>query len=151
MGAPHIMGFNHAAIGYNTVEEMFDAFSTSAHSQILAFFDFVRGPGGSSRRLEALKQRDFAAFAALYNGPGQAARYAGLLKDAVDALRAMRDVARGRASPHLVVPSFRCRSGGGRDRSGETAHKSIFVGVQNAGDGAMNLSARQLVRPLAIA
>lgn len=90
MGVPQIMGFNHSAIGYGTVEEMFDAFSTSAHSQILGFFDFVRGPSGSSRRLEALQQRDFAAFAALYNGPGQAARYAGLLKDAVDAFRAMR-------------------------------------------------------------
>jgi hypothetical protein len=90
MGAPQIMGFNHAAIGYSAVEEMFDAFSTSAHSQILGFFDFVRGPSGGSQRLAALQQRDFATFAALYNGPGQAARYASLLKDAVDAYRAMR-------------------------------------------------------------
>jgi hypothetical protein len=89
MGAAQIMGFNHAVIGYGTVEEMFDAFAASSHSQLLGFFDFVCGPGGSSRRLDALQQCDFAAFAALYNGPGQAARYAGLLNEGVDAFQRM--------------------------------------------------------------
>ena len=90
MGAPQIMGFNYGTIGYATVEEMFDAFATSERCQIIGFFDFVRGPGDSSPRLRALQQRDFLTFAALYNGPAQSARYAGLLEDALAAYRALR-------------------------------------------------------------
>jgi hypothetical protein len=90
MGAPQIMGFNHGTIGYATVEEMFDAFATSERCQIIGFFDFVRGPSDNSPRLRALQQRNFLTFAALYNGPAQSARYAGLLEDALTAYRALR-------------------------------------------------------------
>ncbi len=42
MGAPQIMGFNHQLIGYPSAQAMFEAFSTSAHAQIIALFDFVK-------------------------------------------------------------------------------------------------------------
>src|SRR6185437_10137837 len=34
MGAPQIMGFNYGAIGYGSVQEMFDAFSRSERAQL---------------------------------------------------------------------------------------------------------------------
>ena len=78
MGAPQIMGFNYAAVGYQSVQEMFAAFSgnpSGAREQILALFDFIKGPGDSSPMLTALQAKDFVAFAQGYNGPGNATMY----------------------------------------------------------------------------
>lgn len=79
MGGPQIMGFNHHALGFESVHQMFDAFNSSEENQIIGFFDFVRGPGTDVRRITALKRRDFETFASLYNGPGQAATYASII------------------------------------------------------------------------
>jgi hypothetical protein len=79
MGAPQIMGFNHAVIGYPGVDEMFDAFSNSAALQVVGFFDFIRSNGAL---LEALQQERLVDFAAGYNGSGQAEFYAGLIAGA---------------------------------------------------------------------
>ena len=75
MGAAQIMGFNSAKVGYDSVDEMFNSFQAGLRQQLLGFFDFVKGPGSSSRMLQALQRRTFAEFATLYNGPGQAAEY----------------------------------------------------------------------------
>ncbi|HLZ70564.1 MAG TPA: N-acetylmuramidase domain-containing protein [Dehalococcoidia bacterium] len=90
MGAPQIMGFNHAAIGYASVQAMFDAFSCSAQAQLIGFFDFVRGASADSPRLLALQRQDFHAFAALYNGSGQAATYAGMMENVFNAFQRLR-------------------------------------------------------------
>ena len=87
MGAPQIMGFNHASIGYPTAHAMFEAFSTSAHAQIIALFDFVVADPG---RLNALRNGDFATFASSYNGPGQASLYATLIQDGVNTFNRLR-------------------------------------------------------------
>jgi hypothetical protein len=87
MGAPQIMGFNYATLGYGSVEEMFEAFSTSERQQILGFFDFVCGPAANPQALIALQEQDFETFAALYNGPAQAARYGSLLAEAFEAFQ----------------------------------------------------------------
>jgi uncharacterized protein YraI len=79
MGAPQIMGFNYSAIGYESVHQMFDAFSASERNQILGFFDFVKGSSSSSPGVRALQEQDFNTFAALYNGSGQAAVYGSLI------------------------------------------------------------------------
>jgi uncharacterized protein YraI len=79
MGGPQIMGFNYAVIGFESVQGMFDAFSTSEANQIKGFFDFVNGPVTDTRRLVALQRLDFETFASLYNGPGQAATYAAII------------------------------------------------------------------------
>jgi len=93
MGAPQIMGFNYATCGYESVHEMFAAFAASERNQIIGFFDFVQGPGNTSRTIVALQQQDFNAFAARYNGPGQAAKYGGLIRTTYDAFQQMRAAA----------------------------------------------------------
>lgn len=75
MGAPQIMGFNYRAIGYESVQSMFQRFSASAHAHILGVFDFVKGPGSTSAALQALQRRDFLTFASIYNGPARASSY----------------------------------------------------------------------------
>ena len=75
MGLPQIMGFNYAAIGYDSVGEMFDNFSNDVRFHILGLFDFIRGAGNTSLMLQALQTQDFEKFASRYNGPGQAAKY----------------------------------------------------------------------------
>jgi hypothetical protein len=87
MGAPQIMGFNHARAGYPSAEAMFTAFAGSAHAQIIGFFDFVNGDSG---RLEALRRSDYMAFATSYNGSGQAPLYAALIQDAVQTFARLR-------------------------------------------------------------
>ena len=70
MGAPQIMGFNFEQIGYQSVVEMFDAFSTSIQGQIEGLFDFF-----SVAMVRHLRDLAFEDFAASYNGSGQKAVY----------------------------------------------------------------------------
>lgn len=90
MGAPQIMGFNHARIGYESVKEMFDAFQHSVRFQTIALFDFIQGPGTTSPMVVALQRKRFADFAMHYNGPGQAARYGDLIEGHVEAFNLLR-------------------------------------------------------------
>lgn len=90
MGAPQIMGFNYAALGYESVQEMFEAFSASERNQILGFFDFIKGSLANSRPIQALQQQDFNTFAAFYNGPGQAALYGGLIESRIQLFHSLR-------------------------------------------------------------
>jgi hypothetical protein len=86
MGGAQIMGFNYKMLAYPSVQAMFQACSTSDRAQIVGFFDFIKGPSAAtSKRVAALQTKDYAAFAALYNGPGQAQRYGGLIKMVYDA------------------------------------------------------------------
>lgn len=71
-GGPQIMGFNHAIVGHDSAAQMFRAFARSERWQVLAFFDFC----AAKDILPALKAHDWAAFASLYNGAGNAAAYA---------------------------------------------------------------------------
>lgn len=87
MGAPQIMGFNHENVGYPSAQAMFEAFSTSAHAQIIGLFDFVKVDPG---RLNALRIGDYTAFASSYNGPGQAAHYAALIQEGVNTFNRLR-------------------------------------------------------------
>ncbi|HEX4949999.1 MAG TPA: N-acetylmuramidase domain-containing protein [Blastocatellia bacterium] len=80
MGLPQIMGTNAKLIGYESAGEMFASFSKDERHQVLGLFDFIQGPETVSRRVIALQNQDFVAFAEQYNGPGQAAMYGGLLR-----------------------------------------------------------------------
>jgi hypothetical protein len=65
-GLGQIMGFNHKRAGYNTVADMVDAFRMGEYYQVrgmLKFIAFDRVMFG------ALKNRNWATFAKLYNGP----------------------------------------------------------------------------------
>ncbi len=63
-GAFQIMGFNFEASGFESVERFVKAQSTTA-GQVKAFINFVKS---NPKRLEAMKDKDFAEFARLYNG-----------------------------------------------------------------------------------
>lgn len=80
MGLPQIMGANYKLIGYEAASEMFASFSKDERTQVLGLFDFIQGPETVSRKVIALQNQDFVAFAEQYNGPGQAAMYGGLLR-----------------------------------------------------------------------
>lgn len=90
MGGPQIMGFNYATTGFESVHQMFEAFSQGNRGQIMGFFRFVQGGIPNSQRLVALQTLDFEKFAGLYNGPGQASRYAALIQGAYDAYKRLR-------------------------------------------------------------
>ena len=90
MGGPQIVGFNFATLGYESVQQMFDAFSANERNQIVGLFNFVKGPGANSRRVQALQAQDFVTFASLYNGPGQAAQYGSLMHSLFDAFQRLR-------------------------------------------------------------
>lgn len=83
MGAPQIMGFNFARLGYKNVQEMFDRFSTSIQAQLIGVFDFVRGTGAVSPAIQALQRRDYLTFAGIYNGQGNAPTYSTIIQNYV--------------------------------------------------------------------
>ncbi len=91
MGAPQIMGFNYSVVGYSTVNGMYNAFSASARDQVIGFFDFVQGVASNGAAIKALQSGDYQQFATYYNGSGQAATYAGLIKNALDAFNALQN------------------------------------------------------------
>jgi hypothetical protein len=80
MGSPQILGSNFAEMGFESAEQMFDAFKSGEKRQIIGFFDFVQGPGTSSRKVQAMRDRDFVRFAELYNGAGNATEYSGSIE-----------------------------------------------------------------------
>ncbi len=90
MGLPQIMGFNAAAIGYDSVGEMFAAFQSDIRYQILGLFDFVKGAGTTSAMLSALQRKNYDDFAARYNGPGQAAIYGARIASHVGTFESIR-------------------------------------------------------------
>lgn len=65
-GRFQIMGFNHIMCGFDDVESFVDAMGESEQAQLRAFVNFVRAAGLAP----ALRRRDWAGFAAGYNGPG---------------------------------------------------------------------------------
>lgn len=81
MGVPQIMGFDHELLGYAAVCDLFEAFASSAHAQVIGFFDFV---SADPARLDALRSGDFLSFASTYKGVGQAPLYATLMTDAAN-------------------------------------------------------------------
>lgn len=98
MGAPQILGSNHARLGYATVQEMFDAFADDERNHILGLFDFIRT---SATLVHALRGKKYVVFAEEYNGPGQAEYYGTLIRNAVEAASLLRQ------SPAMVPMSTR--------------------------------------------
>ena len=64
-GMFQIMGFNHAVVGYETVDEFVAAMEESVENQIVAFCIFVM----ANHLQNAIKNKKFADFAIKYNGP----------------------------------------------------------------------------------
>lgn len=68
-GLFQIMGFNHRAAGFDTVQAFVDAQKESEAKQLESFCAFMRSEG----LVLFLVGRDWAGFARRYNGPGYAA------------------------------------------------------------------------------
>jgi hypothetical protein len=92
MGGPQILGSNYGEAGFESVEQMYDAFASGERRQIVAFFDFLQGPATHPPKVLALQQRDFIRFAQLYNGPGNAAEYGARIAGCFDAFQRLRPV-----------------------------------------------------------
>jgi hypothetical protein len=90
MGGPQILGSNHGDAGFESVHEMFDAFSASEKRQIVAFFDFLQGTETHPPKVLALQKMDFVRFAELYNGLGNAAEYSARISGAFDTFNRLR-------------------------------------------------------------
>jgi hypothetical protein len=65
-GGPQIMGFNHAACGYDSAFALFTAFGSDARWQVLGFFDFCQTNG----LLHDIRDREWVEFGQRYNGDG---------------------------------------------------------------------------------
>lgn len=113
MGAPQVMGFNFKSIGYGSVREMYDAFSSSIRPQMDAFVKFIRDRNGC---LNGMKQKNFRMFATCYNGAGREDIYGPQMQDSYDAyVRVMRQKT-GAANPYkngTPVPPTPPATGGG--------------------------------------
>jgi hypothetical protein len=68
-GKFQIMGFNHAAAGFPTVQKFVNAMYASEAAQLDAFVNFIL----HEKLDDELRERRWAAFARRYNGPGYAA------------------------------------------------------------------------------
>lgn len=77
-GAPQIMGFNHVAAGYRTLQGFLNAMYKDANSQLECFTNLVI----SFSLADELQRLDWATFARVYNGPGQVPVYAKRMADA---------------------------------------------------------------------
>jgi murein DD-endopeptidase MepM/ murein hydrolase activator NlpD len=99
MGMSQVVGFNYRAIGYESVQQMFDQFARSAHAQILALFDYVKGPGSSSPVITAMQNGDFVAFARAYNGPANTAVYSERIKTNSDVFNRLFPTAKSVSAP----------------------------------------------------
>lgn len=65
-GLFQILGENHADAGYSTVGQFVDAMLASRSNHLKAFVAFVKANSGM---LRAIRNKDWATFARLYNGP----------------------------------------------------------------------------------
>lgn len=81
-GKFQIMGFNHQAAGFMTLQGFINAMYESEGKQLDAFVSFLKNDrAGALQR--ALKAADWETFARLYNGPAYAKHnYHGRLRDA---------------------------------------------------------------------
>jgi hypothetical protein len=93
MGLAGQMGFTYALVGYESVGQMYDAFSSSERYQILSFFDLIAGPWAASEAIRALRDRNIEAFAALHYGNRQAARQASTIRALLTDLADLRPIA----------------------------------------------------------
>lgn len=91
MGAPQIMGFNYKAIGYSSLQEMFESFSKGIGPQLQGLFDFIKRSGPS---VKALKAHDWVKFATYYTGPGQAEAHASRLEAPAKAYQSVLELAK---------------------------------------------------------
>ncbi|MCC6454179.1 MAG: DUF3380 domain-containing protein [Caldilineaceae bacterium] len=78
MGAPQIMGFHYADIGYHTPQAMFEAFSRALAPQIMGFWQLCQ----HKKLAEPMRAKDWPEIVRRYNGEGFEAIYVSRLVQA---------------------------------------------------------------------
>lgn len=97
-GLFQIMGFNHLACGFATVEEFVEFIKNPDDSDMEAFCNFVKY---HPPILRAMREKDWKEFALHYNGPGAVASYSAKLSDAYSRFKGIPD--RATVGPPIPV------------------------------------------------
>lgn len=84
-GGPQILGSNFALLGYDSAEDLFDAFRQSERAEVFGFFDFC----ASRKAIDELQKHSWLAFARIYNGKGNAAHYGKLIENYFEIAQAL--------------------------------------------------------------
>merc|ERR1719253_2406689 len=114
------MGFNFKMIGYSSVSEMVDKFSTSLEEQFNGFFTFIernsrclKALTTKADKVEAIKQK-YIAFAAAYNGPGKKEDYGAKIYDFAAAFNAIKSESESSKKEATVLnpDGDKCNDGG---------------------------------------
>jgi hypothetical protein len=69
IGLMQVMGFNYHALGYNSVDEMWDDFKKGDYQQVAGGARFIKN---TPALYQALRNKDWAKVAYYYNGPNYA-------------------------------------------------------------------------------
>jgi hypothetical protein len=85
-GLPQLMGFNFGVTKHGNARDMFLAFQDSCSEQVQGFFGFVR----KNNITKAIKNKDWRAFASVYNGPGAVDDYSGKLNRAMKVIDSLK-------------------------------------------------------------
>jgi len=72
IGMTQIMGFNYRAAGYNSVDEMYDAFKKGEYNHVQAMATFIKN---NSHLYTALRNKDWKTCAYYYNGENYAVNH----------------------------------------------------------------------------
>jgi hypothetical protein len=88
MGAAQIMGFNHARVGFDTPELMYEAFNQDTLFHLIAFFNYCFT---SKAMMDALLAKDWRAMALHYNGSQFVDMYSARLEQAYRTLTGERN------------------------------------------------------------
>lgn len=97
-GLFQIMGFNFKACGFATVEDFVAFIKGPDDADMEAFINFVRA---NPAILQAMRDKDWKAFAQNYNGPGAVASYSAKIADAY--MRSAGATDRADAGPPIPV------------------------------------------------
>ena len=103
-GLGQVMGFNHKAAGYATIQDMVRAFMADEEEHLKAMVNFIK----ANKLDDELRRHDWAGFARGYNGPGYKANaYDRKLANAYAKWSRIKDTPYVPGSDEVDAPSVR--------------------------------------------
>jgi hypothetical protein len=128
-GLFQIMGFNHKACGFDTVEEFVEFIKGPDDADMEAFCNFVKA---NPKILQAMRDRDWKGFALHYNGPGAVVSYSAKMADAYAKFAGQADRA-GEGPPLPVAdPTLKAKPA--------TSSKTVIAGGVSVAAGAASVA-----------
>jgi hypothetical protein len=127
-GLFQIMGFNHKACGFDTVEAFVDFIKGPDDADMEAFINFVKA---NPPILKALREKDWKAFALHYNGPGAVASYSAKMADAYARQAGLDRQAEGPPLP-VADPTLQAKPA--------TSSKTVIAGSVSVAAGAASVA-----------